>query len=304
MAFIDITGQKFNRLTVIKRVENDKHNKAQWLCLCECGKEIIARGTDIRKGKIKSCGCLKKDIARSKFVDLTGRRFGRWTVLKHEATNNKKTMFLCRCDCGTERLVPSQDLQNGSSQSCGCLRSELTSERMAADLTNQRFGKLIAIESVGSDQHRKRIWKCQCDCGNVIYAEASSLISGNSASCGCLKSKGEYYISQALQKLQIPYEIQKTFKDLKSDKDNFLKFDFYLPQYNLCIEFQGEQHYKIIPLFGERKFNETQKYDNKKREYCKVNNINLIEVPYTDRQKIDENYIKNLLKNYVPDWEE
>lgn len=208
-------------------------------------------------------------------------------------------MFLCKCDCGTEKLVSSQDLRNGSSQSCGCLRKEQLAERSALNLTNQQFGYLTAIESIGTTKYNKRIWKCQCHCGNIVNVEASSLVSGNTSSCGCLKSKGEYYISQALQNLNILYVQQKVFKDLLSNKGKNLKFDFYLPEYNICIEFQGEQHYMIIPLFGEEKYQIQQEYDNKKREYCKLNNINLIEIPYTDRDKINENYLANLLRDYI-----
>jgi len=59
--FIDITGQKFGRLTVIKRVENDKWNKARWLCKCECGNEVIVVGTSLRSGETQSCGCYMLD---------------------------------------------------------------------------------------------------------------------------------------------------------------------------------------------------------------------------------------------------
>lgn len=59
MKLIDLTGQKFSRLTVIKRVENNKHKQRMWLCKCDCGNEKIVRGLDLINGKIKSCGCLK-----------------------------------------------------------------------------------------------------------------------------------------------------------------------------------------------------------------------------------------------------
>ena len=58
--FIDLTGQKFGRLTVIKRAENDKWGQAQWLCECDCGsnKEVIVRGGALKSGGTQSCGCL------------------------------------------------------------------------------------------------------------------------------------------------------------------------------------------------------------------------------------------------------
>ena len=63
-AFIDLTGQTFNRLYVVKRVENKvlkshkKVEKIQYLCKCECGNECVVIGEDLKSGHIKSCGCL------------------------------------------------------------------------------------------------------------------------------------------------------------------------------------------------------------------------------------------------------
>lgn len=60
-AFMDLTGQKFNRLTVIKRVENNKLQKIMWLCKCECGNETVVCGYSLKSGHTKSCGCLRKE---------------------------------------------------------------------------------------------------------------------------------------------------------------------------------------------------------------------------------------------------
>ena len=61
----DLTGKKFGRLTVIKRVENDKSNRSQWLCKCECGKEAIVKSHYLTSGQKKSCGCLQSEINSS-----------------------------------------------------------------------------------------------------------------------------------------------------------------------------------------------------------------------------------------------
>lgn len=62
MRVIDLTGQRFGKLTVIKRVENTKHGSAQWLCKCDCGNEIIVIGNNLVRNHTKSCGCLKIEI--------------------------------------------------------------------------------------------------------------------------------------------------------------------------------------------------------------------------------------------------
>lgn len=80
--YIDLTGQKFGKLTVIKRVEDDSESHIKWLCECECGNFITTRGTSLRRGITKSCGCLVGDKIREwnksnkkcNVYDLTGDR--------------------------------------------------------------------------------------------------------------------------------------------------------------------------------------------------------------------------------------
>lgn len=61
---IDLTGQRFGRLTVIGRAENDQRGLARWLCKCDCGNEKVIRGDHLRKGCIQSCGCWQREIER------------------------------------------------------------------------------------------------------------------------------------------------------------------------------------------------------------------------------------------------
>jgi len=58
--FVDLTGQKFGKLTVVSRAENDKHRNAMWVCKCDCGNEHTTIGCSLRQGNTKSCGCLLK----------------------------------------------------------------------------------------------------------------------------------------------------------------------------------------------------------------------------------------------------
>lgn len=91
----------------------------------------------------------------------------------------------------------------------------------------------------------------------------------------CKESKGEKEIRKHLVMLNIKFIPQHKFTECKNIKQ--LPFDFYLPNYNTCIEFNGEQHYKSIKHFGgDEKFNRTQINDEIKMEYCKMNKINLI----------------------------
>ena len=88
--FKDLTGQKFGRLTVIERVENDKNGSTRWLCRCECGNEKIIEGGHLRSHKIKSCGCLLTDvlIKRNYTHGMTNTRlFHIWQGIKNRCYN-------------------------------------------------------------------------------------------------------------------------------------------------------------------------------------------------------------------------
>jgi len=96
----------------------------------------------------------------------------------------------------------------------------------------------------------------------------------------CNESRGEKMVKEILDKNNVTYEIEKTFKDCFYKK--LLKYDFYLPYKNICIEYDGEQHYKPKEHFGGIKtLIVTQKRDLIKNEYCIKNNIRLIRIPYT-----------------------
>ena len=121
------TGMRFGKLVVSKQVErkpNDKDKHYKWLCKCDCGNEIVVRSSDLRRGRIKSCGCLKYEIK-----DIKGQRFGRLVALEHVGfSSNRVTLWKCRCDCGNTIIVREGNLHSGKSQSCGCLNVERTKE--------------------------------------------------------------------------------------------------------------------------------------------------------------------------------
>jgi len=97
----------------------------------------------------------------------------------------------------------------------------------------------------------------------------------------CGSSKGELLIIKWLGLNKIKYIHQKKFKECKYKR--LLAFDFYLPDYNTCIEYDGEQHYKAIEYFGgECGFNDIKRNDCIKNDYCKVNNINIFRISYKD----------------------
>lgn len=126
--FIDLAGQKFGKLTVLKRAENVKG--VQWVCRCECGNVTTVRPYDLKSGVTKSCGCLRH-VQYRKSPELVGKRFGRLKVIRRNGSSkHKRALWLCRCDCGNELTVIGNSLTVGRVNSCGCLKIEQLKERL------------------------------------------------------------------------------------------------------------------------------------------------------------------------------
>lgn len=131
-------------------------------------------------------------------------------------------------------------------------------------------------------------------CGKVWSITPNNFLSGERCPyCSC--SKGEKSIETFLNDYKIEYEPQKKFEKLFGVGGGTLSYDFYLPNYNMLIEFQGEQHEKPKDFFGgEDTFIIQQEHDKRKREYAKKNNIKLLEIWYYDFDNIE-----NILKSHL-----
>lgn len=119
--------------------------------------------------------------------------------------------------------------------------------------------------------------KCKID-GNIWTARPNDILNGKGCP-QCNESHGERCVRLWLDNLGVSYVREKTFDDCRNIKP--LPFDFYLPDYNICIEYQGRQHYEPVDYFGgEEQFKAQQHNDNIKKEYCDSNNIKLLCIPY------------------------
>ena len=127
--FIDLTGKKFGKLTVVSR-NADKispcgQRHTTWNCVCDCGNKTIVSSNNLRRGHTNSCGCLS--LKRERFDNLVGMKFGMLEVLNREddyvkPSGRKILMWQCRCDCGRIVTVSGECLKYGNTKSCGCKR--------------------------------------------------------------------------------------------------------------------------------------------------------------------------------------
>ena len=132
---IDLTGQKFNRLTVLERDMSQKTKRTLWKCQCECGNICVVEGGHLRSGHSKSCGCLQKEKARkimkeqiqplgikAKENNLISQQFGLLTVVEFAYIKNDKKYWKCNCECGNNCIASGSDLVTRHKNSCGCLK--------------------------------------------------------------------------------------------------------------------------------------------------------------------------------------
>lgn len=169
----DLTGKRYGKLTVL---EYDPEKK-KWKCQCDCGGIAYKDTGHLNSGSAVSCGCAQK-------TDLTGKRFGRLTVLGPSGKKRQRAMlWRCRCDCGNLCEKPTSELKSGFAKSCGC------AWRQPAIQAGERFGRLTAIRPTDRREAKSVIWECRCDCGKTALVRATLLTSGHTTSCGCFRQE-------------------------------------------------------------------------------------------------------------------
>lgn len=198
------------------------------------------------------------------------------------------TFCKCKCDCGNEKIIRVSNIVRGFTKSCGCFEKESRYTRdHGEDLTGQQFKYLTVIKK--TDKRAKNgsiIWRCQCQCGNVCDVCSGDLKRGRIISCGCEMnhtSFHEQYIRKILDRYNVNYKFIKIFLDCRNPLTNKpLRFDFYLNDYDIAIEYDGIQHYESVPFWGgDEGLKYRQSLDEIKNQYCKKYGIKLIRIPYT-----------------------
>lgn len=299
MKFIDLTGCKFGKLTVLKRVDRPDNIKqgTYWLCKCECGGKTTVNGGDLKKGGVQSCGCMK-------FSNIEGKKFGRLTALHIDENNRVSSsgslQWVCQCDCGNIKTISSQNLIKRATKSCGCLHDEVALNNLKQvekylELQNKRYGKLTVLEK---STQVEGDWLCRCDCGNEIEVNYYNLVYNQTKSCGCLISSGEEEVLKILLKYKINFKKQYTFPEWFNTVYWRYRFDFAVLDKNNNLKFIIE--YDGFPHFGftNKTWNTDDIYfktiqrDNYKSNYCSENSVPLLRIPYWDFESIETILLK------------
>ncbi len=194
-----VEGQRFGHLTALRLDHRDKKTGAWWLCRCDCGKEVVKRGSDLVRSAT-SCGC--KQYSRRRIEDI-GVRYGRLVVVGFHGMYRD-----CICDCGNTVTVPRSSLASGATQSCGCLRKEINS---------------IAGATVGIN-----------NCRSTSRYSWHVKVNGKRVT---LRSSYEVIFAKYLLKHRIRFEYEP--RRIQLAPDTIYIPDFYLPDTDTWVEVKG-----------------------------------------------------------------
>lgn len=214
---------------------------------------------------------------------------------------NVDTKILCRCKyCNNEWWITPAKLKAGKRcPECKKLKLRKNRQKKKSKIEIELQENNPNVEIIGEYINSQSIIRCRCKIHGIEWESQTWNILHGLAGCPiCNSSKGENLVADTLDDMSVRYIRQHSFDDCVYKQK--LRFDFYLPDYNICIEYQGEQHYFPVNFKGKGNADYLLEYenniirDNIKREYCKDNDIMLIEIPYWDKPKT-----KNILTQYI-----
>ena len=216
---------RFGRLTVIKRVENYEDGRTAWLCLCDCGNTKKVSTNNLKRGNVKSCGCLRRETSkaneknaikslRPEYVDGTcikSIRPGRMlstntsgvTGVSYTKKINKWHAYI-QIQGITKRLGYFKNFEDAVKARKDAeekyykpilekKKSGSPNERQHfKDHIGERFGTLVVLDYYSDNDngknHNEYYYRCRCDCGNVKDIRCAAVLSGRTMSCGCARS--------------------------------------------------------------------------------------------------------------------
>lgn len=245
----DLTGQRFGRLTVVGKTDKTYQNNTVWHCVCDCGNEIDVMGRSLTSGNTKSCGCLnhepKKippdamDNTRASSLNKTeystntsgirgvswNKKRGKWEAyIKFKGRQYKLGLYDDILEAKearekAEALTFEEFLDFYTSL---VLSRDRTAGRPAKDIRGMKFGKLTPLFPTGKRKNTSIVWRCQCDCGEMLDVKLNHLTSGHTT---CCTKCGEIQRRENLRKYDAPRAIThpKSIKDYRGKRLGFIR---------------------------------------------------------------------------------
>lgn len=236
----------------------------------------------------------KIDDPISKFIEVHGNFYD---YSKVEYVSIKKIVnIICKLH-GDFFQTPQNHLRGNGCPECGIKKMSESLKKPVVDFIkkcNEIHDELYDYSKVEYNKLSDKIIII-CNKHGEFIQRAFSHQQGYGCN-KCSKSKGEYRIEKFLSEHNIIFEYNKHFDDCRNK--NTLPFDFYLPFYNCCIEYDGIQHYESVYYFGgDDKLKYQKKLDGIKNSWCLKNKIKLIRISYKDFQNIENILFEYLYNN-------
>lgn len=242
-------------------------------------------------GGCPKCGRDRSRIALSddfdSFLTKARARHGDLYDYSHVLYKNSRTkinIYCKRCNLYFE-MIPANHIRGWKCPKCSVEIRAKKRSMGKSEFIRRAFavhGDNYSYQEVDYKNNRTKI-KIYCkQCKTYFYQEAERHLLGGCCPV-CVESSrmslGEIAVERALSTLGIEYETQKTFDTCK--RVGLLRFDFFLPKFNTCIEYQGFQHFSPVEQWGGvEKFLVRTECDLIKREWCQSNKVRLIEIRY------------------------
>lgn len=242
------------------------------------------------------CGLVirkKLDNPIDKFIEIHGNKYD-YSNVRYESIK-KKVEIICKLH-GLFLQTPHTHLKGSGCYKCGISKMS-DSLKKPIDIFINKCEKIHEYKYDYSEVFYEKLTdkiKIICKTHGPFYQRAFSHQQGYGCD-KCNKSKGEIKIENFLINNKIYFEYNKHFDTCRNK--NTLPFDFFIPSLNICIEYDGIQHYESIKYFGgDSKLRYQKKLDNVKNNWCKENKISLLRINYKDFSNI-ENILSNMLYN-------
>ena len=305
--FILQVKNQFPYIDVVGTYVNNK-TKIEFKCLVDgCGHKWIARPDNILSGYgCPECAKRKISILRKKthdeFIDEVAIKNPSIKVLGEYIADDVKIEFQCNnINCGHRWFATPDKIIHKITGCPECAKINRAKKKTKSHdiFIDEVYKKNPNIEVISTyiGVKVKIDFKCRI-CGNIWMTTPDSILNCNTGCPMCMQSHGERLISNWLKYNEINFIPQYKFdgcRDLEC-----LPFDFYLPDYNICIEYDGEQHFQPVNFGGISdeqaviNLQKTQKHDDIKNNYCEQNKIILLRISY-----LEKNNIYTILNNMI-----
>lgn len=304
--------KRYDTFTVRAR-DLSEGSKAKIDAVCDyCGAQYITQNDVLRHGRVMiskdACPkCAGKKASEVSYQKRADRYYSDLEAICNELnyellTEKSEFTGLCmriryRCKKHGIREAILDNLLRGH----GCLLCSYES-RFDSVRHDKRYVEAVINHVDGNtllnpDEYKNmtdRNLRIRCRCGNEYCTSFSNFLKHGVTSCyacSCKESNGETLVRRFLEDHDIRFVPEKRFKDCRDKKP--LPFDFFLPDYDICIEFDGKQHFEDIDGFCD--YDTVRRHDEIKNRYCTEHGIRMIRIPYYHGDMIDQILEENII---------